>query len=252
MIGPLGAMGYMIGEIALGGAGMVFAILALVIGLMKNTTGNQDDWPIIFTTLSWTIAMIIPNIVYTGIIFAAGALTLTMAFTPMLNKARQPSIILMGIIIIVINAMLIIGSGLFSIAVGWQTTYSYAKSDTMTILRVQAANIGNETPQTGLCKPNAQNVNNRTCESVASTNKFNPLSYVPFATVLSIATYVAKAIVFIGATATAPVTYSLIMNNAGYSINPIMTLLIGIYIWIWQMIIFYKLVKWMFNPGFMT
>jgi hypothetical protein len=76
---------------------------------------------------------------------------------------------------------------------------------------------------------------------------FNENLFVPFASVLTIGTYIGKAVAFIGMTALAPIVLSGTLLNGGYFTNNIIIYLMGFMISIWQMAIFYKLIAFVLD-----
>lgn len=241
------SLGQLILNISLFTGGMAFGILGLVLAISRSMTKNNDHWGLIFSSFAWIIALIIPQIWYSALIFGFGAFGLTLAFMPIIEKAGDNNIFMLAIIAGVLNALLLFGTGAYDVSLAWQDNFDSSLSDISSITGTQFNNIGEGLPEYDVCAPNEVNSNGEPCKSDVVSGTFNQNLFVPFASVLTIGTYIGKAVAFIGMTALAPVVITTTLASDGYFTNTIIILLMGFLVSLWQMAIFYKLVLFILN-----
>lgn len=58
-------------NISLFGGGLIFAVLAVLFGLTRGMTKNDEMWALIFASFAWLLALIVPNVPWAATIFVA-------------------------------------------------------------------------------------------------------------------------------------------------------------------------------------
>lgn len=241
------SVGQLILNIGLFTGGMAFGILAIVLAISRSMTKNRNHWAIIFSMFAWTIALIIPQVWYSALIFGFGAFALSLAFMPIVEKTGDKNIFILAIIAGVLNLLLLLGTGAYDVSLAWQDNYDDSLTTIENVLNVEITNLGNGVPEYEVCSPNSLDANGEPCESDVTSGTFNENLFVPFASVLTIGQYIGKAVAFIGMTTLAPIVLSSTLISGGYFTNVIIVYLMGFMIAIWQMAIFYKLIAFVLD-----
>lgn len=241
------SVGQLILNISLFTGGMAFGILALVLAISRSMTKNSNHWAITFSSFAWAIALIIPNVAYSSLIFGMGAFALTLAFMPIVEKAGDKNIFILAIIAGIMNVLMLFGTGAFDVSLAWQTNMASSMDDIEGIFGNHTNQLEQALPENKICQPNEVDADGNPCQSDVISGSFNENLFVPFASVLTIGTYIGKAVAFIGMTALAPIILTKTLATETYFKNQIVLLLMGILINIWQMAIFYKLIAFVLN-----
>lgn len=247
MVFVVESVGQLILNISLFTGGMGFAILALVLAISRGMTKNSKHWALIFASFSWAIALVIPQVWYSALIFGFGSFALSLAFMPIIEQAGDKNIFVLAIIAGILNLILLVGVGAYDVSLAWQDNYDSSLTAIEDSLGLEIENMGNAVPEHQLCKPNELDENGEPCQSDVVSGSFNENLFVPFASVLTIGTYIGKAVAFIGMTALAPIVLTNTLANGQYFTNTIILYLMGFMINIWQMAIFYKLIAFILD-----
>lgn len=248
MVFAVESIGQLVLNISLFATGMGFAIVALVLAISRSMTKDNDYWALIFTAFAWCIALVIPNVWFAGIVFGFGAFALTLSFLPIINKIGDSNILILGILALVMNLMLLIGTGAFALSIDWENDYNKAYNDIYYTINSPLSVFENSTPETELCPPNQIDSNNVTCKTDAiAQSSFEQSIFAPLASVFTMGTYANKGSQLFGATALAGLVINNKIKENNYFKNEIITFLIAIYITLWELVIFYKLVIYVTN-----
>lgn len=237
------SIGTLLTNIGLFGGGMAFGILGLIFGIARGMTKNHDMWALIFSAFAWTMALIAPNTLFAGTIFVAGAIGITLAYTPLIKQATESNIFLVAIIAALINVSMLIGVGAFGESLNWGTNIDEVQTDIITILGQETTAISQETPAHGLCTPSQERAG--TCTPSAIGGTFNPLIFDVFASILTIGDYIGKAIKFAGMAVFAPFIISGLL--AGMVTNGFIGYMIGLYATFWNLVVLYNIIKFILN-----
>jgi len=241
------SIGQLIINISLYGAGMAFGIIGLILAISRSITKKQNHWALTFSAFAWAIALIIPNVWFSGLIFGFGAFALSLSFMPIIEETGDKNIFILATIAVIMNLLLMIGTGAYTASMNWQDNYQTSLTDIQSITGTQTTTLSEGLPETHICQPNELNADGTPCESDVISGTFNENLFVPFASVLTIGQYIGKAVAFIGMTAIAPIILANTLQNQAYFNNIIIVYLMGFVVILWQFAIFYKLVAFILD-----
>jgi hypothetical protein len=239
------ALGTMLLNIGMFGGSLAFAIAGIIFGITRGMTKNNEMWAITFSAFAWLIALMIPNVPWAIGIFVMGAIGITISFMPLLKKMGDTNIFTMAIISVIINLLLVFGSGAFTYSLDWNSNIGGIQDDIAELLGEETTALDSNAPSNGLCRPD-----DSTCSSGALAGAFNPLIFDVFASVLTIGDYISKAIKFAGMVIFAPFVIGSIIKPM--ISNIIIFYLIAILISIWNLSILYKVIAFILNKRGMT
>lgn len=243
----LEAVGQMIMNVGLFSLGMALAIVGLILGITRSGTKNKDHWALAFASFSWAIALVIPNVWFSSFIFGTGAFALSLAFMPILRDLGDRNIATMAIIAGILNLLLLSGTGAYNLSLNWQNNMDSSLTDINNILGTQKTELDGSVPEYKLCRPNELNPDGTECTPDSTSGNFVENLFVPFASILTIGTYLGKFIAFVGMVMLAPLVLTNSLANQGYFQNVIILFLMGLVVSLWQIAIFYKLVRFIFG-----
>ena len=152
-------VGTMFTSISLFGAGILFAIAGLLVGIIRGWTKETAMYPLMFSVLAWTVALILPNAAFAFAIFVAGAISLTMIFNSFYKEVSSTNIAMVAITVAVINILLIVGFAGFQV-VDWNTSVTGIQDDINTVFVNEWPELLNNAPNLDntICPPNADSV----------------------------------------------------------------------------------------------
>ena len=241
------SVGMLIMNIGLFGMGMAFGVLGLILAISRSVTKNSDHWAITFSAFAWAIALIIPQVWWSAFIFGMGAFALSLAFMPIVRKMGDSNIFTIAVIAIVLNMLILIGSGAYSTSFAWQDNYDSSLTDIERIVGIQGGKINQSIPESELCQPNELNPDGTPCEPDVISGSFNENLFMPYASVLTIGNYLGKAAAFMGMAILAPAVLTTNLASEEYFKNIFILMLMGFMVSAWQLAIFYKTIMFVIN-----
>ncbi len=199
---PYDSLAIMWMNIGMFGGGLAFGILGLILGATRGMSKNSEVWAITFSAFAWLIAMMIPNVPWAITIFLCGSVGIILSFLPVLKKMGDTNIFIIGIISLIINLLLVFGSGSFTDSLGWTTNIDNIQVDIAHTLGISTTAMGTNVPDHGLCRPD---VPKSECEeTVSSGGIWDSLLFDVFASIMAIGDYIFKAIKLAGMAVLAP------------------------------------------------
>lgn len=227
----------MLTNISLFGTSIVFVILALIAGFTRGMGKKSELWALTFSVLAWIMALMIPNAPWASIIFFCGAISVTIAYMPLLKKSGDANILVIGIIFIIMNLTLIIATNTWSESLSWDESITASRNVIATTLGTQVMYISSKTPNHGLCLPEDPDCSE---EETKKRGIIDILVYEVWASLFNIGGYAGKAIGLASMAVLGPVVIQ--KKIAPQITNIFIGYLIGIYITMWNLIILYKIV----------
>lgn len=235
------SIGTLILNTSLLGAGALFGLLGIVMGIARGMTKNQEMWGVSFATFAWLIALIAPNQTWAVGMFIAGAVALTTIFASMMPSINENNIFVIATIAGILSVIMLIGSGTFTKSANWGYNLEQARTDVYGTLNVVKLNYIAETPNHQICQ-----MGDNSCQNVAIQNSaYNPGFFDVIASVLAIGRYVSIAITFIGMAVLAPFLLTTVI--AAYVMNPFIAILIGVYANMYNIVVLYHVIKFILN-----
>lgn len=245
MVMPYDSVGTLLTNIGMFGGGIAFGVLGLILGAVRGITKNSELWAITFSAIAWLIAMMIPTVTWALTIFIAGAVGISLSFMPILKKMEDTNIFAIAIISMVINILLLFGSGAYKMSLGWEDNINGIQDDIGSLLGAQATSAQAITPTHGLCRPD-----DPTCTTETTASSFLDSVFDPILSALAVVTYIGKAMNLAGSAVLAPfVIAKTILSKIG---NTIIYYLIAIMVTFWNFAIIYKTIAFILSKRGMS
>lgn len=237
------SIGELILNVSLFGLGAGFGILGLLFGISRGMTKNADAWPIIFSAFAWLFALMVPSAIWASMIFLAGAIGITFAFTPFFKKVNSSNILIVAFIALMMNAIMLIGFGAYQSALSWDDSYTAAQETLPGVFQLAETSSSADIPDVGLCAPADQAAGR--CQDVAKSFSFSAIAFDPIVSFFALPIFLGKLLVLAAMAVLVPLLLSLKIK--AMVANPFIGVLIGLYIVAWNFIILYNFIMMLIN-----
>lgn len=228
-------------NIGLLGIGLLFGVAGMIMGAVRGMTKNQDMWAIGFGMLAWTIAILIPNTIWAGSIFLMGTVGIMLSFMPLINKTEDSNIFALAVLFIILNIIILLGSGAFLQSSQWQYNQDDVREDILNLFQSINSDYGDEIPTSGLCTTIQQQQG--TCTPEVETENLDSSFFDVFTSMISIGVFISKGLALAVGVLYAPALIQTLFVNG----NPFIYGLMSIVIFLLDGIIVYKIVAFILN-----
>lgn len=233
-------LGYMVQSVSFFGMGVIFGVIGILATMTKSITKDQDVWALLFSSLAWLFALMIPEMFLSTTLFLIGCIGLFFAYTGLLKLLQSTNIFVIAIIAWGIYTVLLIGTGAYTTDLAWATSYEQTQSDIATVVAGISpwGSTVDDISSHGLCNPI---LGSGLCENSIIKAVFNLGIFDYIASFFNILGYIGKAVKFAGMAVMAPfilrnVLITYVENTIIYNIMMLMYQLFNI-------VILYNIIK---------